>query len=106
VDDAGWAAPIGEVGGIGKFEDVAESKKVSYLTVMSTHFSKVTSKSQTVLPRAIRDKLMVKPGDMLRYRETDKGVLIDKVQQASEDDPFAVFHEWSSAADDEAYGKL
>lgn len=68
-------------------------------------FSKVSVKSQTVLPRAVRTKLGIKPGDRIRYRLTEDGVLIDKAP-AELDDPFATFSEWSSDADDEAYGKL
>jgi len=68
-------------------------------------FSKVSVKSQTVLPRAVRAKLGVKPGDTLRYRLTDEGVLIDKAP-AEADDPFASFSEWSSEADEKAYAKL
>jgi antitoxin PrlF len=70
-----------------------------------TAFSKVSVKSQTVLPRAVRAKLGVKPGDTLRYRLTDDGVLIDKAP-AEADDPFASFSEWSSEADEKAYAKL
>ena len=70
-----------------------------------TAFSKVSVKSQTVLPRAVRAKLGVKPGDTLRYRLTDEGVLIDKAP-AEADDPFASFSEWSSEADEKAYAKL
>ncbi|MCX7297975.1 MAG: AbrB/MazE/SpoVT family DNA-binding domain-containing protein [Hyphomicrobiales bacterium] len=68
-------------------------------------FSKVSVKSQTVLPRDVREKLGIKPGDILRYRLTEDGVLIDKAASES-DDPFASFSEWSSAADEKAYGKL
>lgn len=68
-------------------------------------FSKVSVKSQTVLPRAVRDKLGIKPGDTLRYRMTDDGVLIDKAP-AEADDPFAAFSEWSSEADEKAYADL
>ena len=70
-----------------------------------TDFSKVSSKSQTVLPRSVRAKLGIKPGDTLRYRLTDQGVLIDKAP-AETDDPFASFSEWSGEADEKAYGDL
>ena len=70
-----------------------------------TSFSKVSVKSQTVLPRAVRAKLGVKPGDTLRYRLTEQGVLIDKAS-ADTDDPFASFSEWSGEADEKAYGNL
>src|SRR2546423_10712646 len=36
-----------------------------------TAFSKVSVKSQTVIPREVRQRLKLKPGDTLRYRMTD-----------------------------------
>lgn len=68
-------------------------------------FSKVSVKSQTVLPREVRERLGIQAGDTLRYRITDGGVLIDKAMPEG-DDPFAAFSEWSSAADEKAYGSL
>jgi antitoxin PrlF len=68
-------------------------------------FSKVSVKSQTVIPRAVRAKLGLKPGDMLRYRMTQDGVLLDKAP-AVDDDPFASFSEWSGEADEKAYADL
>lgn len=67
--------------------------------------SKITSKSQTVIPRDIREELDLKPGDHLRYRITEQGILIDKAPN-TEDDPFAVFSEWSSAEDEKAFQNL
>jgi antitoxin PrlF len=86
-------------------------KAVSHITAMNrptpkpTAFSKVSIKSQTVLPRKVRDKLGIKPGDTLRYRLTEDGILIDKAP-AEANDPFAAFSEWSSAADEKAYADL
>jgi antitoxin PrlF len=68
-------------------------------------YSKVSVKSQTVLPRAVRERLNIRPGDTLRYRVTKEGVLLDKAS-AAEDDPFAAFSEWSGAADEKAYADL
>jgi antitoxin PrlF len=68
-------------------------------------FSKVSVKSQTVIPREVREKLKLKPGDTLRYRVTDHGILLDKASETS-DDPFAAFSEWTSKADEKAYGGL
>ena len=67
--------------------------------------SKVTSRSQTVIPREIREKLNVGPGDTLAYIETDEGILIEKAR-ILEDDPFATFSEWAIEADDKAYAYL
>ena len=69
-------------------------------------FSKISVKSQTVIPREIRDTLGLRPGDTLRYRLTEQGVLLDKAAANEADDPFAAFSEWSSAADEKAYGGL
>ncbi len=73
---------------------------------MNMIFSKITSKSQTVIPREVREKLGLKPGDSLAYALTEKGVIIKKAKIGVEDDPFVVFNEWASAADDEAYVDL
>ena len=69
-------------------------------------FSKVSVKSQTVNPREVRERLDLKPGDTLRYRVTNDGILLDKAPASEADDPFATFSEWSNAADEKAYGSL
>jgi antitoxin PrlF len=68
--------------------------------------SKLTSKAQTVIPREIRAQLDLKPGDVVRYRHTDVGIVIDKLPPANEEDALSAFSEWSSTADDKAYGDL
>jgi len=88
------------------------SKTVSHLTSMKRSrsdaaYSRVSVKSQTVLPKQVREVLDVRPGDTLRYRITERGVVIDKAPRATDaDDPFAAFAEWNGAADEEAYGDL
>ena len=69
-------------------------------------FSKVSVKSQTVIPREVRERLGLRPGDRLRYRLTEHGVLLDKAPASEPDDPFATFSEWSGEADEKAYGGL
>ena len=69
-------------------------------------FSKVSVKSQTVIPREVRERLRLKPGDTLRYRVTEDGVLLDKAPGSEIDDPFATFSEWLNEADEKAYGSL
>lgn len=73
---------------------------------MNVTFSKITSKSQTVIPRVIRERLGLKPGDRVRYAVTASGVQIAKAEKTAQDDPFAVFTEWASEADEKAYGDL
>jgi len=67
--------------------------------------SKLTSKAQTVIPREVRERLGVGPGDWLEYRLTPDGYLIAKAP-AAEDDPFATFSEWAGAEDDAAFEGL
>lgn len=71
---------------------------------MSTVFSKLSVKSQTVIPLEIRTRLGLKPGDRLRYRVTRHGVTIDKAD--AQDDPLAAFTEWETEADGRAYASL
>ena len=73
---------------------------------MNAYSSKLTSKAQTVVPREIRDRLGLKPGDTVRYRITEAGVVIDKARADAEDDPFAAFTEWASPEDDLAFADL
>jgi antitoxin PrlF len=68
-----------------------------------TTFSKVSVKSR--IPREVREHLKLKPGDTLSYRATDDGILLDKPTEIG-DDPFAAFSEWTSKADEKAYGEL
>lgn len=72
---------------------------------MTTAYSKITTKAQTVIPREVRARLGIKAGDRLRYEITTKGVTIEKAD-AEGDDPFATFTEWSSEADERAYKSL
>lgn len=72
---------------------------------MSDVHTRLSSKGQTVIPKAVRQKLGLKTGDLIRFRVGDKGVTIDKVRPA-EDDPFATFEEWASAEDEALYRDL
>ena len=50
-------------------------------------------------------KASLKPGDTLRYRVADDGIRPDTATEAG-NDPFAVFSEWTSEADERAYKGL
>lgn len=76
---------------------------------MSVLFSKVTAKSQTTVPREVRELLGVKPGDMLVYRIAKGKVTLARAEpldrgylKAME----SMLSEWSSAEDSAAYDKL
>jgi antitoxin PrlF len=68
--------------------------------------SKITSKAQTTIPQAVRAALRLSEGDELGYRIEGDHVVLSKVRRNSVDDPFATFSEWSSEADERAYGNL
>ena len=70
--------------------------------------SKLTTKSQTTIPKPIRTVLELEPGDQLSYEVLDGRVMIAKVQHGANlgDDPFRTFDEWHSEADAAAYADL
>ena len=73
---------------------------------MNAPVSRITSKAQTVIPKAVRERLKLKPGDLLRYVFDGKRVVIEKAAAGADDDPFATFSEWASEADEKAYRSL
>lgn len=66
--------------------------------------SRITSKAQTTIPRAVRDALRLREGDSLAYHIDGDRVVLAKA--AAADDPFATFSEWDSEADRRAYAGL
>jgi AbrB family looped-hinge helix DNA binding protein len=71
---------------------------------MSMFVSRITSKGRTVIPKAVRERLRLKPGDFLRYVMEGRRIVIERVE--AEDNAFATFREWASDADEEAYRSL
>ncbi|HEY2184645.1 MAG TPA: type II toxin-antitoxin system PrlF family antitoxin [Xanthobacteraceae bacterium] len=68
--------------------------------------SKITSKAQTTIPRAVREALQVREGDEVAYTIQRDRVILTKAARAAVDDPFATFSEWASENDRKAYGGL
>jgi antitoxin PrlF len=68
--------------------------------------SKLTSKAQTTIPRAVREALRLEPGDEVVYRIEDTHVILTRASDAAPEDPFTTFHEWASEEDREAYADL
>jgi antitoxin PrlF len=68
--------------------------------------SRITSKSQTTVPRAVRAALGLEPGDTLAYRIEDGEVWISKAKSADPaENAFASFTEWADELD-QAYDDL
>jgi antitoxin PrlF len=75
-----------------------------------TAIAKVTSKGQITIPQEIRKQLQVKSGDLIAWETTPEGaVLVRRVLPIDVEYLRAVqstLEEWSSKADEEAYGNL
>jgi antitoxin PrlF len=66
--------------------------------------SKITSKSQTTIPRPVRAALGLREGDTVAYRIDDGAVVLTKATpDHAAEDPFATFSEWNSEADRRGY---
>jgi antitoxin PrlF len=69
--------------------------------------SKITTKAQTTLPRAVRAALRLGPGDEVAYQiEGDRAVLTKVAFGPGVEDPFATFSEWDSQSDREGYANF
>jgi antitoxin PrlF len=68
--------------------------------------SKLTSKAQTTIPAPVRKALRLRAGDELVYTVEGDRVILTKGDRRPVDAPFATFDEWSSKADQRAYGEL
>lgn len=73
---------------------------------MNSLISKLSSKAQTVIPKRVRQRLGLKSGDYLRYIFLNDQVVIERVKNKAEDDPFSTFTEWGSEADEIVYKSL
>jgi len=68
--------------------------------------SRIGGRGRTTVPGAVRRALDLREGDELAYRIETERVILTKADQAVTTDPFAVFGEWSSEADHQAYAGL
>ena len=66
--------------------------------------SRISSKAQTTIPRAVRAALGLREGDRVAYEIDGDRVILTRAELP--DDPFATFSEWASDADAEAYSRL
>jgi antitoxin PrlF len=76
------------------------------MTVARRVTSRLSSRSQTVIPKPIRDRLGIGPGDLIAFEERAGEIVIRPVRAPPIEDPFATFTEWASAEDEDAYAGL
>jgi antitoxin PrlF len=68
--------------------------------------SRLTAKARTTIPQPVRAALSLRVGDELIYTIDGDRAVLTKAVRSAPDDPYCVFHEWSSQADRKAYAKL
>jgi antitoxin PrlF len=69
--------------------------------------SRLGVKSQTVVPKEVREALGVGPGDQIGYTIQNGRVILTAIEKPLvQDDPFACFEEWASEADTKGYASL
>ena len=68
--------------------------------------SKVSRDGRIALPRAVREKLDIRPGDYLHYILEARSIRLLRARTQEANDPFATFFEWASKEDEEAYADL
>ncbi len=73
---------------------------------MKTRGYRLNNKSQTTVPKVVREKLDLGAGDQLRYLVEHDRVFIEKVIDEAEEIRFATFTEWASEADQKAFRSL
>jgi bifunctional DNA-binding transcriptional regulator/antitoxin component of YhaV-PrlF toxin-antitoxin module len=76
---------------------------------MNAVFSKITAKSQTTVPREVREALKVKPGDTLVYRIAKGKVTVARAEpldRAYLKSLESTLTEWNSEEDARAYDDL
>jgi antitoxin PrlF len=69
--------------------------------------SRLSVKSQTILPKEVLEALGVGPGDQIGYSIQNGRVILTAIKRSfAQDDPFACFDEWASEADTKGYASL
>ena len=68
--------------------------------------ARLSVRSKMVVPKRIREKLRIGPGDVVAFEERGDEVVIKALRRPGNDDPFALFDEWAGEADEEAYAGL
>ncbi len=93
-----------------RWSELAFGKEIPYALHMIE--GRITAKSQTTIPRAVRTALGVGPGDTVAYEIRGKEVVMKRAPKKAKPEPdmflanFSTFTEWSSEADTIAYADL
>jgi antitoxin PrlF len=72
-------------------------------------YARLTSKGQVTVPKEVRQRLHLEPGDVLAYEVEGDAVRVSKVQRfdaAWHQALATTLEEWNSPEDNEAFGDL
>jgi AbrB family looped-hinge helix DNA binding protein len=70
------------------------------------YIARLGARSRVVIPKRVRERLCVGPGDLVEFVVRADAVLVRAVRTGTEPDPFAVFTEWAGKTDERAFGDL
>ena len=73
---------------------------------MTDVLSRMSSQYRIVVPRPVRERLLLVPGDVVRFQVTAGGPVILERECTTGEGAFAAFDEWSSDEDDRLYRDL
>lgn len=82
-----------------------QSYGMNFMSTKSLALSRLGVRSQTVVPKEVRQALGLAPGDRVGFLIENGRVELIKLS-ARGDDPFATFREWGSDADSQGYAGL
>jgi antitoxin PrlF len=68
--------------------------------------ARVSRNGRVTLPKPVRERLGLSPGDYLNYVVDKRGVRLGKETGHQVTEAFASFTEWASEADEAAYANL
>jgi AbrB family looped-hinge helix DNA binding protein len=79
------------------------------LEVKVSTLSKISSKNQITVPKEVRERLGIQPGDILAYDIEDERVILRKAEPFDREFHEALaktLQEWSTSEDEEAFRDL
>jgi AbrB family looped-hinge helix DNA binding protein len=85
------------------------SSKLYFLEVKVSALGKISSKNQITVPKEVRERLGIQPGDIIAYDIEDERVILRRVEPFDREFHEALaktLNEWSTSEDAEAFRDL
>ena len=106
-EDGGHLVSLAQGRGWGKEKRTLRMAR-NFLTHYAMIHSRITAKSQTTIPRAVREALGIGPGDDIAYEISNGAVVLKRVAKTPRDmflSNFSTFTEWADELD-RAYDRV